>query len=167
MHRFRYWYVEREDEAIMASERYERPQIGKWIVPAMVGPWLAMSTAASLYAAFGPEQKFVGRWIVWGIGMVAGALLGSVFTLIQVLVDVMLLAVRQRRLPTGKAAWAMAYGAPFVVAGSYALLSPANLYKFGPWGIVAGILGPMIVSAFATRIFVGPRIDPSLKVTRE
>src|SRR5512140_2061743 len=136
----------------MPAERYERPQIGKWIVPAMLGPWLSMSTAATLYAAFGAEQKWGVRWGVWAVGMIAGALLATVFTLIQVLVDVLLLAIRQRRLPTGKAAWIMALGAPLAVVGSYALLSPVDLYKYGPWAIVAGILGPMIVSAFAARV---------------
>ena len=149
----------------MPSERYERPQIGKWIVPAMLGPWLSLSTAATLYAAFGPDQRWVGRWGVWAVGMIAGALLATVFTLIQVLVDVMLLALRQRRLPTGKAAWIMAFGAPFGVVGSYALLSPVDLYKYGPWAIVAGLLGPMIVSAFAVRVVVGPRIDPNLRTS--
>ncbi len=149
----------------MASERYERPQIGKWMVPAMFGPWLSMSTAASLYAAFGPEQRFIGRWGVWAIGMIAGALLATVFTLIQVLVDVLLLALRQRRLPTGKAAWLMAFGAPFTVVGSYALLSPVDLYKYGPWAIVGALLAPMILAAFGVRVVVGPRIDPSLRVS--
>jgi hypothetical protein len=149
----------------MATERYERPQIGKWIVPAMFGPWLSMSTAASLYAAFGPEHRFVGPWAVWAIGMIAGTLLATVFTLIQVLVDVVLLAIRQRRLPTGKAAWIMSFGAPFAVVGSYALMSPVDLYKYGPWAIVAAILAPMIVAAFAVRVVVGPRIDPSLRVS--
>ncbi len=149
----------------MASARYERPQIGKWIFPAMVGPWLSMSTAASLYAAFGPEHRFVNRWAVWAIAMIAGALLSTVFTLVQVLVDVLLLALRQRRLPTGKAAWLMALGAPFAVASSYAFISPAQVYKYGPWAIVAAILAPMVVSAFAVRAVVGPRLDPQLRVS--
>ena len=150
----------------MASERYERPQIGKWMVPTMLGPWLSMSTAASLYAAFGPDHRFVGRWGVWAIGMIAGALLAAVFTLVQVLVDVLLLALRQRRLPTGKAAWIMAFGAPFTVVSSYAMISPTALYKYGPWAIVGAILAPMLVAALGVRVVVGPRIDPSLRVTR-
>ena len=149
----------------MAATRYERPQIGKWIRPAMFGPWLSMSTAASLYAAFGPDQKYVGRLGVWALGMVIAGLLATVFTLVQVLVDVMLLALRQRRLPTGRAAWIMALGAPLAVVGAYGVLSPANLYKYGPWGIVAGILAPMVVSAFGVRLVVGPRLDPSLRTS--
>ena len=141
------------------NETYVRPTIGKWIRPTMFGPWISISTAATLFAAFGPDQKYVGRWGVWALGMVIGALLASVFTLIQVLVDVLLLAVRRRQLPIGRDAWIMSLGAPLVVVASYALLSPVDLYKYGPWAIVAGILAPMIVTARGVRIFVAPRLS--------
>ncbi len=141
------------------ADKYVRPTVGGWLRPAMFGPWITIWTAATLYAWVGPEYKFMPRLAVWVIGLIAGGLVASIFTLIQVLVDVTLLALRQRSLPTGRKAWMMSLGAPALVLLSYALLSPVDLYKYGPWAVAAAILGPMIVTAFGVRIFAGPKIE--------
>jgi hypothetical protein len=126
----------------------------------MFGPWLSIALAVSLYAVLGPEHRFVGRWVVWAIGMGIGTLVAMLFVLVQVTIDVFLLAIRQRTLPVGKRAWLMSTGAPLVVVSSYALM-PRDLYKYGPWAIVAAVLVPMIVTALGVRIFAGQKIERS------
>jgi hypothetical protein len=125
----------------------------------MVGPWLSIAVAVSLYAACGPEHRFIGRWGLWAIGMAAGALVSAVYTLIQVLVDVTLLALRQRAFATGRNAWLMASGGSLAVCASYVVMAPWKFYKHGPWGVVAAILAPILVVTLGVRLFAGPRIE--------
>jgi hypothetical protein len=144
------------------EEKYVRPTIGGWLLPTAIGPWVSIAVAVSLYAAFGPEHRFVSRWVVWGVGMLVGGLVSALFTLVQVLVDVLLLAIKTRRLPVGARGWLMSLAAPLPVLATWVLL-PRDLYKLGPWAIVGAVLVPMLVSALGVRVFVGTRVERSAK----
>ena len=140
------------------TERYVRPTIGGWLPPVLFGPWISVYSAVSLYAALGPEHRFLGRWAMWAMGMLAGSLGAAMYVTVLVIVDLALLALRQRTLPTGGRAWATAMGSPLVVMLSYMVFAPHGFYKFGPWAIAAAMFIPMVVSAFGVRVFAGKKI---------
>jgi hypothetical protein len=143
------------------SERYERPTIKGWVAPLLLAPWASVYAAVSLFAAFGPEFKYVNRWVVWGIGMLAGTLVSFVYMLLLALIDVLLLAVRVRQLPTGKKAWLSAFASPLAFLGSYAVLRPWTYWKQGPWVVLGVVVVPMIVAAIASRLFFGSKLRRS------
>jgi hypothetical protein len=72
-------------------------------------------------------------------------------------VDLALLAVRMRTLETGGRAWIRAVVAPLLPIASYAVYSPHNWWKLGPWTVVAAVLVPMLLSAVAVRVVSGKR----------
>jgi hypothetical protein len=142
------------------ERKYVRPTIGGWLRPVMFGPWISITAIVSAYAAFGPEHRFVGRWAVWAFGMIVGALAATAYTLLQVVVDVLLLSLRQRQLPVGRDAWLMSLGSPVLVAGVYALL-PHDLYKHGAWAVVVALVAPVVVTVFGVRILAGQKVQKS------
>ena len=138
--------------------KYVRPAIGQWLRPAMFGPFLSMSAAVTLYAAFGPEFKVIPRWGVWAIGMAAGTLVASVYALLQVIVDVVLLALKQRSFATGRGAWVASLLGPLAVCASYGMIEPWTYYK-NPWMVLAMMLAPIVMVTIAVRLFLGPKIE--------
>jgi len=145
----------------MANETYKRPTVGGWLTPLLLGPWLSIFAAVTLYAFLGPEWKYVSRWIIWGVGMLCGGLLGTVYVLMLALVDVALLAVRVRSFSTGKRGWLSSALSPFAFMGVYALLKPWTYWKGGPWTVVAILLVPMAITAIATRVLYGAKVQKS------
>lgn len=145
------------------EERYVRPTVAGWLGPTMLGPWVSVYGAVSAYAAFGPEGRFLGRWAMWAMGMLAGSLVAAMYVAVLVTVDVLLLALRRRMLPTGPRAWGMALGSPLLVGVSYLAFAPHGFYKLGPWAIAAALLLPMVVSAFGVRLFAGTKIAQAPK----
>ena len=139
--------------------KYVRPTIKGWVAPLLLAPWASIYAAVSLFAAFGPEFKYVNRWVVWGIGMLAGSIVAFTYMLLLALVDVLLLAVRVRQLPTGKRAWASAFASPLVFLGSYAVLEPWAYWKGGPWTVLGIVVVPMIVCAIGSRVVFGAKLE--------
>jgi hypothetical protein len=145
----------------MAEKRYVRPSIKGWVAPLMLAPWASIYGAVSLFAAFGPEFKYVNRWVVWGIGMIAGTVIAFTYMLLLALIDVLLLAIRVRQLPTGGRAWLSAFGSPLVFLTSYAVLEPWTYWKGGPWTVLGMVVVPMIVVAIVSRVAFGAKIEKS------
>jgi uncharacterized membrane protein YozB (DUF420 family) len=144
----------------MATEqRYVRPTVGGWLTPLLLGPWLSIFVAVTLYAFVGPEFKFISRWIIWAIGMLSGTVLGLTYVLLLALVDVALLAVRVRAFSTGKRGWLAATLSPFVFMATYAVLRPWTYWKGGPWTVVAILLVPMVATAIGTRVLYGAKVQ--------
>ena len=143
------------------TENYKRPTVGGWLAPVLVGPWVSTYASVTLYAfVLGPEGQ-VTRWALWALGMALGTLFASAYVLALVLVDVLLLAIRSRILPTGRAAWAMSFFAPLVPLAAYATMKPWTLYKYGPWVIAGAVLAPIVVSAFGARMWFGHKTQDS------
>ncbi len=137
------------------TKPYVRPTVAGWLVPVMLGPWISTYGAVTAYAfLFGPERDLT-RWGLWILGMGLGTLFAGVYVLALVLVDVLLLAIRQRILPTGGRAWLMAVASPLVPLASYAVLKPWTFYKYGWWGIAAVLLVPILASTATTRVAFG------------
>ena len=139
--------------------KYVRPTVKGWVFPLMIAPWVSIYGAVSLFSAFGPEFKYVNRWVVWGVGMLAGTIVSFVYMLLLALIDVMLLAIRVRSLPNGKNAWLSAFVSPLAFLASYAVLRPWAYWKGGPWTVLAIVVAPMVISAIVSRVFFGSRIQ--------
>lgn len=142
------------------EERYVRPSIAGWLLPTTVGTFVSAYAAISAYAAVGPLPDLVPRVAFWIVGMAVATGWALVYVLIQSLVDLALLAIRVRTLSNGKAAWLTALVAPLLPIATYVVYSPHKWWKMGPWAVAIAVLVPMIVSAFAIRIFAGRK--PSL-----
>jgi hypothetical protein len=147
------------DPKTSKTERYVRPTVAGWLAPLMVGPWVSTYGAVSLYAAFGPDHEYVNRWVKWVVGMGFGTLYAAFFVLALAIVDVLLLSLRQRVLPTGRNAWLMATGTPLAGIASYVFMSPLKFYKYGPWAVAAAIVLPVVLSSFTVRIAAGQKIS--------
>lgn len=139
------------------TKRYERPTIGGWLRPTLIAPWLSVYGAVTAIAALGIDRGFFGKVVGWAVGMLVGTAWAFVFILIAALVDLLLLAVRVRTLPAGRRAWTMSFLSPLVTFAFYAVVPPHTFYKFGPWGVVAAILAPMLVVTAAFRVAAGQK----------
>ncbi len=137
---------------------YKRSSIAGWLIPTMLGPFLAMVVAVGGYTLLGPFEDLVPRYVFLAFGLIFGSLWAFVYALVAGLIDLALLAVRIRALPNGKHAWLSSFVAPLIALGSYAVYSPHKWYKFGPWAIVIALVVPLLVSAFAGRLTMGKKI---------
>lgn len=139
------------------NDRYVRPSIAGWLAPTTVGAFGAAYGAVSLYAALGPLPDLVPRTVFWVVGMAVATGWALVYLVLQVLVDLALLAVRLRTLTNGGRAWLAGLVAPALPILTYLVYSPHKWWKMGPWAVVIALLVPMLVSAVAVRVFTGKR----------
>jgi hypothetical protein len=137
---------------INKNDRYVRPSVAGWLLPTTVGTFIASYGAVSLYAALGPLPELVPRLVFWIVGMAVATGWSLVYVLIQSLVDLAMLAIRVRTLVNGRVAWASALIAPLIPIATYAVYSPHNWWKLGPWAVVGAALVPMLVSAIGVRL---------------
>ncbi len=149
----------------MAAEKsgYVRPTVGGWLRPLLIAPWLSTYGAVTAYAFLGPEIPYTPRWVAWGVGMLAGSIIAFVYVLALTLIDLALLAIRVRQLPTGKGAWLAAFLSPVAFLASYTVLRPWNYWKGGPWAVVAALAIPPLVTAIATRVAFGVKLEKTKK----
>jgi hypothetical protein len=139
------------------TKRYERPTIGGWLRPALIGPWLSVYGAVTAIAALGIDRGLFGKVVGWAVGMVVGSAWALVFILAAALVDLLLLGVRVRTLPAGRRAWSMSLLSPLATIGIYMAVPPHTFIKYGPWGVVAAILAPMFAVLIAFRVAAGQK----------
>lgn len=142
----------------MSEQRYVRPTIAGWLTPTLIAPWLSVYSAITAYAVLGVDWGLFGKVAGWAVGMLVGSVWAFAFCIVLMLVDVALLAVRVRMLPTGRAGWASAFLSPLAVFGIYGAAPPHTFWRHGGWGVGAAVLLPMLVVAIASRIFTGRRL---------
>jgi hypothetical protein len=138
------------------SDTYRRPSIAGWLLPASVGPFVAAYAAAILTAFFGPADGHL-RWVVLVVGLAIATVWASVYVLIASLLDVALLSIKVRTLPTGKSGWLQAFAAPSAALASYVVLPPHKWWTLGPWIVVVAVLVPPVLAILASRIFLGKK----------
>lgn len=137
------------------SERYVRPTVAGWLTPTLLAPWMSVYTAVTAFAALGVDWGLFGKIAGWTVGMVVGSVWAFVFCSMLALVDVALLAVRVRTLPSGRRGWATAFAAPLMVFGVYGIAPPHTFWRFGGWGVTAAVLAPMVIVAILVRLAGG------------
>jgi hypothetical protein len=135
-----------------------RPSIQSWLAPTFLAPLASAFALVTAYAWLGPVDGVV-RWIAWIVGLLAASLWVLPFALIGSLLDVLLLKVKVRMLPSGARAWALNAGAAAASLVSYAVVSPHRWWKLGPWAIVAALLLPPIVALVVSRLAFGQKIE--------
>lgn len=142
----------------MSTERYVRPTIGGWLAPTLIAPWISVYGAVTAFAALGVDWGLFGKIAGWAVAMFVGSVWAFAFCLVLMLVDVALLAVRVRTLPTGRRGWVSAFAAPLAVFGIYGIVPPHTFWRHGTAGVGAAILVPMLVVAVGMRIVAGRRL---------
>lgn len=136
-------------------QRYVRPTIGGWLRPTLIAPWLSVYGSVTAAAALGIDRGLFGKVVGWTLGMALGTVWTLAFCLMLIVVDLALLAVKVRTLPTGRRGWGAAFFAPLMVFGLYVAVPPYQFYPHGPWAIVGAILAPMLLVALVVRVFAG------------
>ncbi len=139
------------------SERYVRPTVSGWLTPTLIAPWISVYGAVTALAALGIDRGLFGKVLGWTLGMVVGSVWAFAFCLVLVVVDLALLGVRARTLPTGRRGWASAFLSPLAVLGTYIAVPPYRFYPSGPWAIAAAVVVPMVAIAIAARVFAGQK----------
>ncbi|MGF1467363.1 MAG: hypothetical protein ACFCGT_14655 [Sandaracinaceae bacterium] len=132
-----------------------------WLKPTLLGPlltlWSLVTLAAVIARIAGVALAGLTLGLVddWLLGMVNASLLGSMFGVLLVWIDVLLLRLKWRALPTGLRAWGTSCATPVLtgyVWGSGILPPPETMPALVGWLFV-----PMIGSAFALRSLFGRR----------
>lgn len=136
------------------TERYVRPTVAGWLTPTLIAPWISAYGAVTAIALLHLDGLF-GKVIGWALGMLVGSVWAFVFCTLLVLVDVVLLAVKVRTLPSGKLGWATGLLSPLVVFAAYAVVPPYKFYAAGPWAVAAAVLAPMLLVAIVARVLAG------------
>ena len=139
------------------TKRYVRPTVGGWLRPTLIAPWISVYSAVTAFALLGLDKGTFGKVIGWTLGMVLGSVWAGVFCLMLVFVDLALLAVKIRTLPSGKSGWLGTFLAPLGCFGIYVLVPPHGFYTGGPWAVGAAILVPMLAVAIVARVFAGQK----------
>jgi hypothetical protein len=141
----------------MSERRYVRPTALGWLTPTLIAPWISVYGAVTAYAALGVDWGLFGKVAGWAVGMLVGSLWAFAFCLVLVAVDVALLAVRVRTLPSGKRGWLSALAAPLAVFGIYGMAPPHTFWRYGGWGVAAAVVAPMVIVALGLRVFAGQK----------
>ncbi len=131
--------------------------ITSWVFPSFFGTLASSWAYVTLATVFGFTWPFPSRILSWLVLMaiatpVAAGLVGATLVF-----DVILLAVKARELPQGRAAWRMAAISPLLVAVSYVFFRPTLLG--GIAGLFLTLIAPVLLSALGVRVAMGQRID--------
>ncbi|GAC1351886.1 MAG: hypothetical protein NVS3B20_02620 [Polyangiales bacterium] len=127
--------------------------IARWLRPlvfgTLLGAW-ACATESAYLVRFGNFLPWAGT-IKWFLFMAIATLFAAMQAIAFGAVDVVLLSLKLRVLPTGKAAWFAALIAPHVI-GIIVRVRP-------PWhaGTLGIYLAAMLIVALALRLAVGRR----------
>lgn len=98
-----------------------------WIRPTLLGPFLtmfALATVSHLALGGAADEVFLAgqHFDSWVIAMLFSSIIASGVVVSLIAADVMLLAVKVRRLPTGFGAWLGAMIAPFALFFAWHLI---------------------------------------------
>ncbi len=139
------------------QKRYVRPTVGGWLRPTLIAPWISVYGAVTAAAALGIDRGLFGKVVGWTLGMAIGTVWTFVFCLMLVLVDVALLAVKVRTLPSGKRGWLTGLLSPFAVFAAYTFAPPYEFWRQGPWAVAGAVLIPMFAVALVSRVVAGQK----------
>ena len=127
-----------------------------WLKPTLLGPLITLWSLTTLGSLTLGMATITGDRIdSWAVGMLWASFFGSGLGVLGVGVDVLLLRMKWRRLPTGPRAWIPSVLSPFGVAFIWGLpfLPPPESVV----GLVLFITAPMIAATFALRMLFGQR----------
>ncbi len=140
-----------------------RPTLGAWMRPLLLGTfaggWAFAAASASLHRipqwlAWLPYLT-IGKWVLWFLALTG---LAIAQLLVFAAIDVALLKLKVRTLPTGLRAFAVAFVATPLVGLSLRLW-PALGWNVGAWFLTAMAL--LAGVGLALRVVFGKQIDAS------
>ena len=133
--------------------------IGQWFRPL----WFGTFVGAWSFATFSALTDGRAEWLPyagvlkWLLFMTLFSLVGTVQAVIMGVVDTLLLWMKLRELPSGPRAWGSAIAAPVAVGFALKMWPSVHLH-FGSIGLyLLSTLVPMLIVAFAFRLFFGKR----------
>ena len=127
-----------------------------WMGPAFLGTILSSWVSVTLFVLLGKPAPVVHPLLTWALLVLpaTGVAFGLATTML--VVDVLLLKVKMRAVPTGGPAWAMALVSPLLVGVSYWLYRPG--YHGGVGAMLVSIAGPVVLSAVVVRVAFGKKL---------
>jgi hypothetical protein len=140
-------------------------KLTSWMGPAFLGTMLSAWASVTLYVLLGKHEPIFGKLVInWLIAVAIATPVAATLAGTMLVLDVFLLKLKVRTLPTGGAAWGMALLSPLPVVAAYLLFRPS--FTFGPWGFALSVLAPVLSSALVVRILMGRRINNALPASR-
>lgn len=130
--------------------------LSRWLKPTLLGPLITLWTLTTLGSlTLGMAAISGDRLDSWALGMLWATFFGCGLGVLGIAVDVLLLRLKWRQLPTGARAWIPSVLSPFGVAFIWGLpfLPPPESVV----GLVLFISMPMIAATFALRLMFGRR----------
>ena len=126
-----------------------------WLQPTLLGPLLTLwGLATFLSMLFGAAAATNGMIDTWAVLMMWATFIGSSIGVITVAVDVTLLKLKWRSLPTGGRAWLGSMLTPLLV---YVLWTQLWWLPETEMTFVLFIMAPMVGCSFGTRMIFGTR----------
>jgi len=126
-----------------------------WLLPTLLGPLLTLwGLATFLSMLIGAAAASLGRIDTWAVLMMWATFIGSAIAVITVGVDVFLLWLKWRALPTGGRAWLASMLTPLLV---YVAWTQLWWLPETELGAVMFILLPIVGCSFGTRMIFGTR----------
>jgi len=132
-------------------------RLASWIGPTYVGAIASSWVAITAYLFLAKPNPVLGNpWLTWLILVAVATPIASVLATTMVVVDVLLLKLKVRALPTGKPAWGMALLAPVPVAAALWYLLPGSAAS--ATALALSVAAPVLASALAVRLSLGSSI---------
>ncbi len=124
-----------------------------------IASWLASLVFGTYAGAWGyaTVSAFLGGGLArWLWLMVVCTLLAMMQVMVLGTIDVLLLWMKKRRLPNGKAAWK---GSILSMVFALAIGFAWPFSRFGPISLVVSVFAPMLIACATTRLWLGERCD--------
>ena len=126
-----------------------------WLQPTLLGPLLTLwGLATFLSMLFGAAAASLGKVDTWAVLMMWATFIGSAIGVITVGIDVFLLQLKWRALPTGGRAWLASMLTPLLV---YVAWTQLWWMPETELGAVMFIMLPIVGCSFGTRMIFGTR----------
>ena len=127
---------------------------GAWLKPTLLGPLVTMWTLTTIGTVLvGMHALSGGRFDNWLTGMLFASFFGSGLGVALIGMDVLLLKLKLRSLPTGSRAWVSSLLSPLGVFFLWRFIPPPESVL----GVVFFIALPMALATFGLRMMFGGR----------
>ncbi|HBQ11885.1 MAG: hypothetical protein RLO52_16185 [Sandaracinaceae bacterium] len=131
--------------------------LSPWLKPTLLGPLIVLWSLITIGAVLGSMPAIAGeRLDGWLIGMLWMSFFGSGLGVLLIAVDVLLLKLKWRQLPTGGRAWISSCLTPMAVFFIWTL--PFWPPPESVVGLFVFLVTPMFAAAFALRLLFSARV---------
>lgn len=124
----------------------------RWARCTLIGPFVPLYAVVTLAAFLGQVARVTdGRTDTWAAAMLLASFVGSLVVVCLVAVDVILLKVKLRRLPTGFLGWLSSMSSPIAVLVWLVVLpEPSTTLR-----AVLSVAGSFWLGALSVRLIMG------------